>query len=73
MMALQFLLVRFGSCCLCRSSWCNGVYVVINTVGGFIANSSDMNEWEQKRVVLVAIKRKHFTIDMFQAAKMDRA
>ena len=66
MMALQFLLVRFGSShirfgsfYLGRCFWCNGVNIVVLTVGSFwivvACNTSDMNQWQWKRMVLVVI------------------
>ena len=51
MMALQFLLVRFGSSHLRSSSWCKGVDIVIFNVGGLTCKNSDMNimnQWQQK-------------------------
>ena len=66
MMALQFLLVRFGSShirfgsfYLGRCFWCNGVNIVVLTVGSFwivvACNAADMNQWQWKRMVLVVI------------------
>ena len=65
MMALQFLLVRFGSShirfgsfYLGRCFWCNGVNIVVLTVGSFsivvACNTSNMNQ-QRKRMVLVVI------------------
>ena len=65
MMALQFLLVRFGSShirfgsfYLGRCFWCNGVNIVVLTVGSFsivvACNASNMNQ-QRKRMVLVVI------------------
>ena len=51
MMALQFLLVRFGSSWFLpswRRSWCNGVNMVILTVGGLVSNTSDVNEGQTR-------------------------
>ena len=64
-MALQFLLVRFGSShirfgsfYLGRCFWCNGVNIVVLTVGSFsivvACNTSNMNQ-KQKRMVLMVI------------------
>ena len=64
-MALQFLLVRFGSShirfgsfYLGRCFWCNGVNIVVLTVGSFsivvACNTSNMNQ-QRKRMVLVVI------------------
>ena len=66
MMALQFLLVRFGSShsrfgsfYLGRCLWCNGVNIVVLTVDSFwivvACNASDMNQWQWKRMVLAVI------------------
>ena len=65
MMALQFLLVcfgsshiRFGSFYLGRCFWCNGVNIVVLTVGSFsivvACNISNMNQ-QRKRMVLMVI------------------
>ena len=31
-----------------RRSWCNGVNMVILTVGGLVSNTSDVNEWQTR-------------------------
>ena len=31
-----------------RRSWCNGVDMVILTVGGVVSNNSDVNQWEAR-------------------------
>ena len=65
MMALQFLLVRFGSShirfgsfYLGRCFWCNGDNIVVLTFGSFsivvACNTSNMNQ-QRKRMVLVVI------------------
>ena len=66
MMALQFLLVRFGSShirfgsfYLGRCFWCNEDNIVVFTVDSFwivvACNASDMNQWQWKRMVLAVI------------------
>ena len=59
MMALQFLLVRFGSSHIRFGSFYLNIVVLTVTVGSFwivvACNAADMNQWQWKRIVLVVI------------------